>query len=162
MRKILCLFIWGVIALAGGTCAKAAKTAGEHGEVARNYVKLVFQAIKADDYATAKEAAKLAGYASRKAKDKEVYDQTKDLGKIVRDAETLFFAARTAFKTLRDNPDDPNANLAFGRYMCFVKGDWDTGLTHLEKGSDKTLAALAAKDFGDLDDYQEFLSLADA
>ncbi|MBP5232460.1 MAG: LamG domain-containing protein, partial [Planctomycetes bacterium] len=145
-----------------GNAAKAAKTAGEHGAVARDYINLVFQAIKADDYATAKEAAKLAGYASRKAKDKEVYDKTKDLGKIVKDAETSFFAARSAFKALKDNPDDPNANLAFGRYMCFVKGDWDTGLAHLEKGSDKTLAELAAKDFGDLDDPQEFLSLADA
>jgi hypothetical protein len=45
---------------------------------------------------------------------------------------------------LKRSPDDPAANLAAGRYACFVKGDWDRGLAMLAKGSDATLREQAA------------------
>src|SRR5690606_27927305 len=41
-----------------------------------------------------------------------------------------------ARKTLDESPTDPEANLLVGKYSCFVKGDWDTGLPMLALGSD--------------------------
>jgi hypothetical protein len=47
---------------------------------------------------------------------------------------------------LAANPDDPKANLVVGKYKTFVQDDFQFGLQHLAKGSDKTLAALAQKE----------------
>lgn len=38
-------------------------------------------------------------------------------------------------ETLKTRPDDPEANLAAGRWICLVEGDWPKGLPHLAKGS---------------------------
>lgn len=46
-------------------------------------------------------------------------------------------------------PDDPALNLTAGKYEVFVLNDFQFGLQHLAKGSDKTLAALAQKELDD-------------
>lgn len=48
-----------------------------------------------------------------------------------------------AEKTLRTNPQDPEANLAYGFYLCFAKQEWTAGLRYLAKGSDPVLKELA-------------------
>lgn len=53
---------------------------------------------------------------------------------------------RDAVATLEAKPDDPQANLAAGRWYCLNMNDWDKGLPHLVKGSDAVLQALAAGD----------------
>jgi hypothetical protein len=47
---------------------------------------------------------------------------------------------------LKASPDDPALNLAVGRYACFVKREWDGGLTFLAKGSDSGLKSLASEE----------------
>ncbi len=60
------------------------------------------------------------------------------------------YTERKKLESMRDdlqaNPDDPEANLFFGRLHCFTKGDWQRGLPHLAKGSDADLAAIAGRD----------------
>lgn len=51
-------------------------------------------------------------------------------------------------KQLEKNPDDAEAALQVGRHLCFVKGDWSTGLPLLAKGKDKALADLAQFELG--------------
>jgi hypothetical protein len=55
-------------------------------------------------------------------------------------------AATLARETLKQTPDDPAANLALGRYLCYFHGKWDEGLPHLAKGSDPRLKAEATAD----------------
>jgi hypothetical protein len=76
---------------------------------------------------------------------------------------TLSTAIRTRFKqveaikaeaakidahrfTLRDNPEEPVANAAVGRFLCFVTKDWDAGVPLLAKGDDAMLKDAASKD----------------
>lgn len=72
-------------------------------------------------------------------------------------------AARVAkeFDKLKAEPDDPAANLAVGRYLCFVKDDWDDGLAHLAKCDDPTLKALATLERAGVDDAADLSKLAD-
>src|SRR5205823_674976 len=49
-------------------------------------------------------------------------------------------------KALASNANDPSANEKIGRFICFLKGDWDAGLPMLAKGSDEQLKAIAALD----------------
>ncbi|MEQ8789884.1 MAG: hypothetical protein RIC55_26555 [Pirellulaceae bacterium] len=49
-----------------------------------------------------------------------------------------------AQKTLALTSDDAAANLAAGRWYCFVRNDWKRGLSHLVQSSDERLKALAS------------------
>lgn len=62
---------------------------------------------------------------------------------------------------LKTNPDDAAANLAVGRYTCFVRGDWAAGLPMLAKGSDAALKALAEQELASPAAGEATLKLAD-
>ncbi len=49
-------------------------------------------------------------------------------------------------RLLQAHPDDPNANLAAGKFLCFCKGEWAQGLAMLANASDPGLKAAAASD----------------
>jgi hypothetical protein len=53
-----------------------------------------------------------------------------------------------AQKVLEENPTDPEAALAVGRFLCFVKGSWEAGLVYLAVGKDQALSRLAMNDLG--------------
>lgn len=72
-------------------------------------------------------------------------------GKIAKDLEKLKAA-----------PDDPAANLAIGRYHCFIKNDWPLGLKHLVKGNDAELKAIAQQELAAPAAPSEVARLADA
>ncbi len=50
---------------------------------------------------------------------------------------------KPAFELLKEKPDDPEANMIAGKHVCFVKGDWESGLPMLAKGTDAKLRKLA-------------------
>ena len=51
-----------------------------------------------------------------------------------------------AQKKLETTPTDGAANLLVGKFLCFVKSDWENGLPRLVLGSDDVLRANAEKD----------------
>jgi formylglycine-generating enzyme required for sulfatase activity len=89
-------------------------------------------------YAAEKAAAALESAISA------VAEHAKDVEQARREHE----AVQLAKKQLNTNPDDPEACLVVGRWLCFERGDWDEGLKLLAKGSDATLKVLAASDLG--------------
>jgi hypothetical protein len=69
---------------------------------------------------------------------------------------------KAAFDTLAKTPRDPDASLAVGKLQCFLKGDWDAGLSKLAAGSDATFAALAKKDLDGAALAKDRVELGDA
>ena len=57
-------------------------------------------------------------------------------------------------KVLKDQPNDAAANLTIGRYFCFTRGDWPTGIKHLALGSG-SLKVVAAKELAAQASQQE-------
>ena len=53
---------------------------------------------------------------------------------------------KKALAALDRNPTHPAANQMVGKYRCFNKGNWITGLPMLALGSDPELKALAIVD----------------
>ena len=51
-----------------------------------------------------------------------------------------------AQQKLETAPTDGAANLLVGRFLCFVKSDWETGLPRIVLGTDDALRAIAEKD----------------
>ena len=65
---------------------------------------------------------------------------------------------------LQQKPDDPEANLAVGRFYCLKAGQWSTGLKYLAAGSDAKLSAAAKADLQGADPLsiaEQWQALAD-
>ena len=63
---------------------------------------------------------------------------------------------------LKDKPEDPEASLHVGRFLCFFKGEWDKGLPLLALNGDAKLKDLAKKDLNDPVAAADQAALADA
>jgi len=71
-------------------------------------------------------------------------------------------AVHSARDTLSETPDDAEANLTLGKYLCGDQQDWKTGLPLLAKGSNSMLAAAAKMELGGEASPIERLHIADA
>jgi len=65
-------------------------------------------------------------------------------------------------ESLAKSPEDPAGNAEMGKFLCFVKGNWDLGLRFIVKGSDPTLRGLAEKELSSPGPIADRVLLADA
>jgi len=96
-----------------------------------------------DDYRRADDLLAAAMTAARGTRDKALIKQVTEARSDVKTAEAHYNKIARFVKALASNPDDPAANLAVGRYQCFLKGNWERGLAQLAKGEDARLKELA-------------------
>ncbi len=112
-------------------------------EMAEALLPLAETAIARTEYDIARRLLSAANQAARKTNDAALLRQIAARMAEVNDARKLLDAYSKAVDKLRDAPDDADGNLAVGRYLCFVKQDWDQGLPLLAKGSDQALKQIA-------------------
>lgn len=120
-----------------------------------------YQARQHDRYDVAEKMLKLGQLAAGELSDatpaRLLADDLADL----KQEQEKFEAARPAAQTLRENPDDPAANLAIGALLCFSKNRWDDGLPLLAKGSDGKLVEFARGDLAQFFDTQAYVQNGD-
>lgn len=126
--------------------SRSAKAQSGHKVVADLAIDVAGEALRADQLETAAELAKLAQSETAKLRDKDAMLRSRALVKEVQDAQKAFAEVETALARLKLQPDDPQANLALGRYYCLVRRDWEKGLPHLARGSEAQLKAAAEQD----------------
>jgi formylglycine-generating enzyme required for sulfatase activity len=126
--------------------AKTARTPAVHRAIAEKTLGVMEEAMGENNLPVAGQLGKLALAEVAKARDKELSKQVRSRMKDLEQAAKAFAEVELAMNTLKEKPNDPDANSTVGRYTCFVKGDWETGLPMLAKGSDSALKDLAAKD----------------
>jgi hypothetical protein len=144
------------------TASKAAKSPEEFQRLGKISLQLAEDAAGEARYDAAEKSADLAAQLARKSKDLALL--TNATARLKDYAELRAKVERTerARETLARNPDDPEANLLLGRFLCFVKGEWDAGLRHLAKGNDGVLKDLAAKESARPADATDQVALGDA
>ncbi|HEY5314151.1 MAG TPA: hypothetical protein VIK18_16585 [Pirellulales bacterium] len=130
--------------------------------VAETALEQVDDALAVDQFPLAKRLSDVALSAGRKAKDPAVLKSAIDRNKGMATIKQQWEAAEEAKAVLAKTPDDPDANLAVGRYLCFVKGDWPAGFAKLAKGSDGVLKDLGAKSAADPQDAAGQADLGEA
>ena len=79
----------------------------------------------------------------------------------IHDAELAFKEYQLAFVTLEKSVNDPEANESAGRFLCFIRGDWDAGLPHLAQASDANLQTLAELEMGSSYESENAIEVAD-
>ncbi|MCH8922173.1 MAG: hypothetical protein IIA67_03360, partial [Planctomycetes bacterium] len=67
-----------------------------------------------------------------------------------------------AIETLKTDPEDPDANLAVGRFRCLNQDDWNRGLPLLARGSDTMLRAAAIGDLNNPTAAEDRAKVGDA
>ena len=103
-------------------------------------------AVDADHFALAKSYGDIALAAARKAQDGTLVKQLVARTREIESLADSFQRAERALQILERVPDDPEANLAAGRYYCLQKGKWEKGIPMLALGSDPRLKALAIEE----------------
>lgn len=123
--------------------ARHARPAEANQALAKLALEVADQALAADQFAVAVRAGEAAREMARRAKDGVRLKQAAAMLRDVIARQEAHAANLKAGETLTRQPDDLRANLLRGKYLCFIKGDWATGLTHLSKGGDPVLRRLA-------------------
>lgn len=107
------------------------------------FILLASEAVTQDAYQCADMTLKEAYKTARKSRSQFCIESVKSAQKNVRKVKQSYDAIAGDRERLLKNADDPQANLSVGKFLCFVKGDWNRGLQKLSKGSDKSLLSLA-------------------
>jgi serine/threonine protein kinase/WD40 repeat protein len=123
---------------------------------------LAEEVASADRYGDAARLAKLAESSALRSSDRALIASTMTRRKDLEFLQKAFEDLKPAAAVLVEKPDDADANLAMGRFLCLQKGDWTQGLPHLVQCSDERLKELAGKELGGIDNAQQEADLADA
>ena len=110
------------------------------------YLKIAESSLDDGDLRMASQAMTLANRIARSSRDRAALARARQTDLRLHDASRQLAPIMAAFNRLKLKPEDPEANLVVGRYLCFMRGVWDEGLPLLAKGSDKALAELAQED----------------
>jgi hypothetical protein len=141
--------------------AKTARTPGEIGLLAETHLNLLDEHLAMDQYAAADKAAAAAIQFAKKSGSIPLAALALERKKESDEASTRFRAMKGVLETLAATPDHAESNLEMGRFLCFIKGNWDLGLRFLAKGSDPALKSLALAETAGPVDPQELQKIAD-
>lgn len=124
-------------------------------------IRVIYAGIAVDDFT---RASSIARYALMFKGDNS-HDATATMFHRLRTqlsvARGHYTRTGVALATLRADPQDRQAAEEVGRFLCFVKGDWEAGLPLLAKSEQDLLNELAAADLAGHSSPQEVLTLAD-
>ncbi|HWE01613.1 MAG TPA: hypothetical protein VG326_04325 [Tepidisphaeraceae bacterium] len=115
---------------------------GQNADLANWGVEAVERMIADDDYAQVRKLARAVQASVPQDADASIRERLKAAEMLAGEFERV----RPSMTKLKTTPDDPQANLAVGKFYCFSKHDWDRGLQMLARGSDPRLKDLARQD----------------
>lgn len=119
------------------------------------------EALDADRYDDALKVLKTAESVAREGRGGAMAVRLLARSKEVEAVRAAFEAQRSARAALEANSNDPAANQAVGKFLCFHKGQWEQGLPLLARGPEGGLRALAQKDIDQPTDAGEQLQVGD-
>ncbi len=109
-------------------------------------IPLVQQCFAQDRIASALKYSTFCQAAGRLCGDPAIAQRTAAMHDQLQAIESELPAVQQALEALRDSPDLGSQNLTIGRYHCFTRGSWETGLPYLAKCDDPVLRSLAERD----------------
>jgi hypothetical protein len=158
------IFAIDAMAMKGETLkqlSKAARTPDSRKAVVEQSLEVAKEACASEIFAVADDIVKFMASEAAKIKDKPLIQKVQTCRKYVDNARKSYVQLETAKGILKDNPDDPDANLAVGRYLCFIKDNWEEGLDYLAKGNNKKLNKLAVEEKNNPAETDAQVALAD-
>jgi len=141
--------------------AKKAKRSTENKAVAEKALALTERALAEYNLSVATQLGEIALSTARKARDTTLLKKVVAVNKKTEGLAKATEGIKEALAKLDVDPTDPAANLQVGKFYCFVRGDWDKGLSYLALGNDPRLKTLAVKELEGPKDVNEQTALGD-
>jgi hypothetical protein len=141
--------------------SKESASRDDHARLAKAYLALAGLCAAEDDFSRASSSLAEASRFALKSGDRELSGQVREERKRIERLGQEYDSIRPAKAVLARTPSDPEANTQAGRYYCFLKQDWQTGLPMLAKGKDQSLKMLAAEELGSPGTAKEWFNLAE-
>ena len=107
---------------------------------------VIFGAILNDSYEVPQDVVQFAILYESRSGNREFIPDLNRLRQQLTSTRNFFRQTAAALSDLRSNPNDPAANFTVGRYMAFIKGDWERGLQLLALSENERLAQMAKAD----------------
>lgn len=117
--------------------------------LARTVAGLAEAAQAKGNHAVAEKYYLAAGEQFKNAGDSAEAKRMRDLAVVTGLVESITQQGEAALLRLKEDADDPAANLAAGKYLCLIQGEWKRGLARLAKGNDDRLKAVAVQELAD-------------
>lgn len=111
--------------------------------IARRAIGLAQEPAPNGDDDTESKALTIAAAMARKAQSKELIAQVQALQADARDRQKVAKEVDALLEKVAQAPDDADACLRAGTYLCFKADDWERGLPLLQKAGDAALMQLA-------------------
>ncbi len=127
----------------------------------RRAIPTTFAAVSNDDYDSANLLIQHSLKFINQPRDEFI---PKSLGRLraqLTGAKQQYDRAKVSLAKYRTEPNDADAASAFGRFLCFIKGDWSKGLPLLTEGGSGQLRDLATLDLKGARSLQDFVALGD-
>lgn len=134
---------WPMHVSALNQLAKGARTPQTRENVLGILTPLCDSAIAEDRYDVADSLLDLAIDLASQLRDPVRREQLSRRREEVKSVASAFEAIKQPLEILQQNPDDPQANEAVGRFYCFVKHEWKKGLPYLAKAETILLRTVA-------------------
>jgi hypothetical protein len=141
---------------------KTAKTPEELTAVVAASFKMIDELIANDQYDAADKLTASMLPLAKKTGIMSVYTQVSNRAKDVADAKNLYQGMKSVLQTLAKTPEDPGSNAEMGKFLCYVKGNWELGLRFVVKGSDAALKGIAEKELAQPNQAGDLVALADS
>jgi hypothetical protein len=144
------------------TAAREATATAQHKAVAEATLPIVGNLTDADEIELALDVCEAGRAAASKSRQfalvKELAAKADDLKK----QQAASQEYRRALAVMENDPAEPAANLAAGRYLCLIKGDWKRGVPMLALGSDVALKAVALMELRGADAAEQQAAIGNA
>jgi hypothetical protein len=129
-----------------GTASRFATSTTACSALVGNALEVVEEALAADDFDRSLRLLKIAETAAPKTDNGRLVAVVQAWRSELPALHKQYEQAQQAAEALQADLANPEANLAQGRYLCFIKEQWDLGLPYLARGSDGRLRELASKE----------------
>ncbi len=127
----------------------------------RIFSELSEEARRGGDFDVADRDLETAITLARKAKDAPFLARAELRRREIKEAKASADLLKQARETLSQTPNDPAASETVGRFECFTKENWESGLALLARGADPHLKDLAARDLAAPSEAKLRIALAD-
>ncbi len=124
-------------------------------------VPVIFAAIADDDYMRASSLARHAYRMMDQEPDEEMMRSLNRLRVLLSSAQREYDKAAASLANYHDDPSQADDAATFGRFLCFIKGDWETGLPLMIQGGPETLRNVAKRDLAGANDTINEVAIGD-
>ncbi|MDG2221803.1 MAG: DUF1559 domain-containing protein [Rubripirellula sp.] len=128
----------------------------------RRAVRVIHAAIHDDQYMNASTLARYSFRMINEDRDERLPRNFTRLRGLLGQAKRDFDSASQSLAAYRLIPSDGGAAADVGRFLCFIKGDWQRGLPLLTEGGSEALRELAARDLQGASNPSDQIAIGDA